>query len=77
MIKYDCKEDYEEEISDKEVQRFVLKIALLVASLIAGVIAYGIMYCDFTPVVIIGFFTFPVLVEGVKLVWKAIKKELD
>lgn len=76
MIEYDY-EEYEEEIDDKAVRKFVLKIALLVASLIIGVIAYGIIYCDFTPVVIMGFFTLPVLVEGVKLVWKAIKKELD
>ena len=76
MIEYNYEEEYEE-ISDKEIRRFILKIALLVITLVVGVIAYGIKYCDFTPVVIIGFFTLPVLVEGVKLIWKGFKKELD
>ena len=79
MIKYDYKEnyeDYEEEISDKEVRRFILKIALLVASLVAGVIAYGIMYCDFTPIIIIGFFTLPVFAGAVKLLLGTIKAKI-
>lgn len=79
MVKYNYdnyEEDHEEEISDKEVQRFVLKIALLVASLIIGVIAYGVIYCDFTPVVIIGFFTLPVFAGAVKLLLETIKAKI-
>ena len=77
MIEYDY-DNYEEyeEISDKEVRRFILKITLLVITLVVGVIAYGIMYCDYTPIIIIGFFMLPVFAGAVKLLLETIKAKI-
>lgn len=71
-------EEYEEyeEISDRDVFLFVIKVALLLSAVIIGAIAYGIAYCDFTPIVIIGFFMLPVFLSGAKLVWEYIKVNL-
>nr|DAE28677.1 MAG TPA: hypothetical protein [virus sp. ctmTa7] len=64
------------EISDSDMFLFIAKIALLLSAVIIGAIAYGITYCDFTPIVIMGFFVFPVFLGGVKLVWEYIKVNL-
>lgn len=77
-MKEEVYEEYEEneEISDKDVFLFVIKIALLFSAVVIGAIAYSIAYCDFTPIVIIGFFVFPVFLGGTKLVWEYIKINL-
>lgn len=76
MIEDNYEEEYEKEIDDKAVWRFILKITLLVITLVVGVIAYGVMYCDFTPIIIIGFFMLPVFAGAVKLLLETIKAKI-
>ena len=72
---YDYDEDYEAD-DDTLIKRFCIKIGVLLAITIIGFTVYGIVFYDFTPFLIMGFFLLPLIIEGVKIIWEKVKADV-
>ena len=72
---YDDYEEYEVD-DDTLIKRFVIKITILFAISIIGFTVYGIVFYDFTPFIVMGFFLLPVIVYGVKIIWEKVKADV-
>lgn len=73
---YEEYEDEEYEVDDDTlilIKRFYIKIGVLLAITIVGFTVYGIVFYDFTPFIVMGFFLLPVIIEGIKIIWDKAK----
>ncbi len=69
----DTEDDY---IDDTLVKRRIITIIVLFTISIVGFTIYGIVFYDFTPFVVMGFFLSPVIIGGAKLIWEKIKEDI-
>ena len=72
---YDYDEEYEVD-DDTLIKRFCIKIGVLFAIAILGFTVYGIVFYDFTPFIVMGFFLLPVIIEGIKIIWEKVKADV-
>ena len=76
---YDYDEEYDEEYDEDDntlIKRFCIKIGVLFAITIIGFTVYGIVFYDFTPFLIMGFFLLPLIIEGIKIIWGKVKADV-
>lgn len=76
MLNKDYDYDEEYEVDDTLIKRFCIKIGVLFAIAILGFTVYGIVYYDFTPFIVMGFFCLPVIIEGIKIIWEKVKADV-